>query len=191
VIYASNELDENVIASLKQQGAKIGAWGVGTRLVTGADDAALSGVYKLSAIREKGGPWKRRIKLSEQSAKISVPGILQTRRFVAGSEFVGDLIHDVEDGEPSRTLIDMLDVTRRKTVPDGIPHEELLVPVVREGKVVYTPPPLAESRGRTQRQIAHLHSGIKRFVNPHQYPVGLDPRLHERRLQMILEARKR
>lgn len=191
VIYASNELDENVIASLKQQGAKIGAWGVGTRLVTGADDAALGGVYKLSAIREKGGPWKRRIKLSEQSAKISVPGILQTRRFDAGGEFVGDLIHDVEDGEPSRTLIDMLDVTRRKTVADGIPHQELLVPVVREGKVVYTPPPLAESRERTQRQISHLHSGIKRFVNPHQYPVGLDPRLHERRLRMILEARKR
>src|SRR5213075_1453987 len=52
VIYASNELDENVIQSLKQQGAKIGAWGVGTRLVTGADDAALGGVYKLSAVRD-------------------------------------------------------------------------------------------------------------------------------------------
>ena len=119
MIYASNELDENVIASLKQQGAKIGAWGVGTRLVTGADDAALGGVYKLTAIRDKGGPWKRKIKLSEQSAKISVPGILQTRRFVAGAEFAGDLIYDVEDGEPSRTLIDMLDVTRRKTVPEA------------------------------------------------------------------------
>jgi nicotinate phosphoribosyltransferase len=77
VIYASNELDENVIASLKQQGAKIGAWGVGTRLVTGAEDAALGGVYKLSAVREPGGAWKPRIKLSEQRAKISVPGILQ------------------------------------------------------------------------------------------------------------------
>jgi nicotinate phosphoribosyltransferase len=190
VIFASNELDENVIASLKQQGAKIGAWGVGTRLVTGADDAALGGVYKLTAMREKGGRWKRRIKLSEQSAKISVPGILQTRRFVAGGEFAGDLIYDVEDGEPSRTLIDMLDVTRRKTVPDGVAHEELLVPMVRAGQVVYTPPPLSASRERTQQQIGRLHPGIKRFVNPHQYPVGLDPRLHERRLQMILEARR-
>src|SRR3954470_12558149 len=80
VIYASNELDEEVIVSLKQQGARIGAWGVGTRLVTGADDAALGGVYKLSAVRRSGGPWKPRIKLSEQSAKISVPGILQIRR---------------------------------------------------------------------------------------------------------------
>src|SRR3954471_19986094 len=119
VIYASNELDENVIASLKQQGAPIGAWGVGTRLVTGAEDAALGGVYKLSAIRERGGPWTRRIKLSEQSAKISVPGILQVRRFVAEGEFARDLIYDTEDGPPSRTLVDMLDVTRRKTVAEG------------------------------------------------------------------------
>jgi nicotinate phosphoribosyltransferase len=189
VIFASNELDEDVIASLKEQGARIDAWGVGTRLVTGADDAALGGVYKLTAVREKGGQWKRRIKLSEQSAKISVPGILQTRRFVAGGEFTGDLIYDVEDGEPSRTLIDMLDVTRRKTVPPDVPHEELLVPVMRAGKMVYSPPPLAESRERTRQQIGHLHRGILRFVNPHQYPVGLDPSLHERRTRMILEAR--
>ena len=190
VILASNELDENVIASLKQQGAQITAWGVGTRLVTGADDAALGGVYKLSAMRVNGGPWKGRIKLSDQSAKISVPGILQVRRFRAGGEFAGDLIYDVEDGEPSRTLVDMLDATRRKTVPEEATHEELLVPAVRRGKVTYTPPPLHEVRARTQRQLGQLHAGIKRFVNPHQYPVGLDPALHDRRTRMILEARK-
>ena len=190
VILASNELDENVIASLKQQGAQITAWGVGTRLVTGADDAALGGVYKLSAMRVDGGPWKGRIKLSDQSAKISVPGILQVRRFRAGGEFAGDLIYDVEDGEPSRTLVDMLDATRRKTVPEEATHEELLVPAVRGGKVTYTPPPLHEVRARTQRQLGQLHAGIKRFVNPHQYPVGLDPALHDRRTRMILEARK-
>ena len=190
VILASNELDENVIASLKQQGAQITAWGVGTRLVTGADDAALGGVYKLSAVRIDRGPWKGRIKLSEQSAKISVPGILQVRRFSAAGEFAGDLIYDVEDGEPSRTLVDMLDATRRKTVPDEAVHEELLLPVVRGGNVTYTPPPLPDVRVRTQRQLGHLHAGIKRFVNPHQYPVGLDPKLHDRRTRMILEARK-
>src|SRR5207302_967177 len=68
VIFASNELDEHVIASLKQQGAKIAAWGVGTRMITGAEDAALGGIYKLSAVRVRGSEWKRRIKLSEQSA---------------------------------------------------------------------------------------------------------------------------
>src|SRR3954471_8603579 len=191
VIYASNELDENVIQSLKQQGAKIGAWGVGTRLVTGAEDAALGGVYKLSAIRDPGGPWTPRIKLLEQSAKISVPGLLQTRRFVNAGEFAGDLIYDLGDGEPSRTLVDMLDVTRRKTMPPDAAHEDLLVPVVRAGKVVYDAPALLESRARTRQQLAGLHPGIKRFVNPHQYPVGLDPALYERRTRMILEARDR
>jgi nicotinate phosphoribosyltransferase len=191
VIYASNELDEDVIASLKQQGAKIGAWGVGTRLVTGADDAALGGVFKLTAVRAQGGAWKPRIKLSDQSAKTSIPGVLQVRRFCDGGQLAGDLIYDLEDGAPSRTLVDMLDVTRRKTIPETAAEEELLVPAVRGGKIVYAVPPLAESRARTQRQLASLHSGIKRFVNPHQYPVGLDPKLHERRTRMILEARGR
>src|SRR5205807_3540937 len=83
-ILASNELDEHLIESLKQQGARISVWGVGTRLVTGGEESALGGVYKLSAVRDAGGTWQRRIKLSEQSAKISVPGILQVRRFIAG-----------------------------------------------------------------------------------------------------------
>src|SRR3989440_6393543 len=73
VILASNELDENVIASLKQQGAQITAWGVGTRLVTGADDAALGGVYKLSAMRVDGGPWKGRVKVPQQNGQAPAP----------------------------------------------------------------------------------------------------------------------
>src|SRR3989475_1956858 len=71
VILASNELDENVIASLKQQGAKITAWGVGTRMITGAEDAALGGVYKLSAIRARGGPCERRLQLPVASGQIA------------------------------------------------------------------------------------------------------------------------
>ncbi|HMC35603.1 MAG TPA: nicotinate phosphoribosyltransferase, partial [Myxococcales bacterium] len=191
VIFASNELDEHVIASLKQQGAKIAAWGDGTRMITGAEDAALGGIYKLSAVRVRGSEWKRWIKLSEQSAKISVPGLLQIRRFSAGGEFIGDLIYDIEDGEPSRTLVDMQDATRRKTVPEDASQEDLLVPVTRAGRIVYNPPPLAESRARAARQLEHLHAGIKRLVNPHRYPVGLDPTLHDRRTKMILEARGR
>ncbi|HYS10000.1 MAG TPA: nicotinate phosphoribosyltransferase [Myxococcales bacterium] len=189
VIYASNELDEDVIASLKQQGARIGAWGVGTRLVTGAEDGALSGVFKLTAVRAGGGEWKPRIKLSDQSAKTSIPGVLQVRRFVVGAEMAGDLIYDPGDGAPGRTLVDMLDVTRRKTIPDGAEVDDLLVPAARDGKVVYASPGLPEMRTRTQAQLARLHPGIKRFVNPHQYPVGLETRLHERRTRMMMEAR--
>jgi nicotinate phosphoribosyltransferase len=190
-ILASNDLDEHVIESLKRQGARIDSWGVGTRLVTGWEEPALGGVFKLSAVRDPGGPWKRRVKLSDQSIKISVPGILQVRRFYSGGEMVGDMIYDVEDGTSSQTLIDPLDVTRRKTIAAGTQWEDLLVPVMRGGVQVYPVPPLAESRARTQRQLAQLHAGIKRFVNPHTYPVGLEPGLHDRRVRMILEARQR
>src|SRR5256884_6132131 len=92
VILASNELDENVIASLKQQGAKITAWGVGTRMITGTGEAALGGVYKLSAIRARGGPRQPPIKLSRQRAQISAAAGLPVRRFHARGEVIGDLI---------------------------------------------------------------------------------------------------
>ncbi len=79
-IVASNDLDEYLIRSLKEQGAKISVWGVGTRLATAYDQPALGGVYKLSAVLEN-GKWQPRLKLSEQTVKISNPGILQVRRF--------------------------------------------------------------------------------------------------------------
>jgi Nicotinic acid phosphoribosyltransferase len=70
-----------MIVDLKQRGAKIDVWGVGAKLSTGQPDAALDGIYKLGAIRRPGGEWQYRIKLSEESAKASVPGSLQVRRF--------------------------------------------------------------------------------------------------------------
>ena len=83
-ILASNELDERIIASLKQQGARIDRWGVGTRLVTGHEQPALGGIYKLAAVREDGGAWDYKLKLSEQAIKVSYPGILQVRRVSYG-----------------------------------------------------------------------------------------------------------
>jgi nicotinate phosphoribosyltransferase len=188
-ILATNDLDEALIESLKAQGARIASWGVGTKLVTAYDEPALGGVYKLSAVREPGGPWRRRIKVSEQTTKTSIPGILQVRRFAHDGEMRGDLVYDVEDGASGRTLVDPLDPTRRKAMPRNATTEELLVPVVRNGEQIYTPPPLAESRARTQAQLAQLDATLKRLVLPHVYPVGLDPVLHERRTRMILEAR--
>jgi nicotinate phosphoribosyltransferase len=190
-ILATNDLDESLIESLKTQGARIASWGVGTRLVTAYDDPALGGIYKLAAVREPGGAWKRRIKISEQASKTSIPGILQVRRFVEGGEFRGDMIYDVDDGVRANILVDPLDPTRRKTMPKAAQTEDLLVPVLRQGQPVYTPPPLAKTRERTAAQLAQLDASVKRLVNPHVYPVGLSPALHERRVQMILEARSR
>jgi nicotinate phosphoribosyltransferase len=190
-IVASNDLDERIIDSLKQQGAEINVWGVGTRLVTGYEQSSLGGVYKLSAIREPGGDWQYRLKLSEQSAKTSYPGILQARRFHGDGEFIADVIYDRLVGlGDSCTLVDPMDPTRRRTIPAGTAYEDLQVPVFRQGRQVYTAPPLESSRDRTREQLDRFHAGIKRFMNPHAYPVGLDLALHELRTRLTLETRE-
>ena len=97
-IVASNDLDEQLIGSIIDQGARIDTWGVGTKLVTAYDQPALGGVYKLGASRDANGVWRDAIKLSEQPIKISNPGILQVRRLRRGDEFVGDVIYDAERG---------------------------------------------------------------------------------------------
>jgi nicotinate phosphoribosyltransferase len=191
-IVASNELDERIIESLKQQGAQINVWGVGTRLVTGHEQPALGGVYKLSAVRDAGGDWQPRLKLSEQGIKISYPGKLQVRRFAEGGEYIADVIYDEHSGiEKPFCAVDPLDATRSKRLPDSASGEDLLVPVFRKGQPVYQSPALIEMQQRTQQQLARFHGGVKRFVHPHQYPVGLQPNLHELRTKLTLEARRR
>jgi nicotinate phosphoribosyltransferase len=190
VIVASNDLDEHVITSLKEQGAAIDVWGVGTRLVTGGDDPALGGVYKLAAVRLPGRRWRHTVKVSEQSVKTTNPGIQQVRRYTTDAGFLADVIYDEDQGlsgEP--VLVDPLDATRRKRIPPGTPATDLLEPVMRSGQIVYEPQDLHAARARAARNVASLHPGIKRFVNPHQYPVGLSSELHELKTRLTLEAR--
>ena len=190
VIVASNNLDEHIVASLKDQGARINVWGVGTKLVTAYDEPALGGVYKLAAVRGEDGKWVYKVKLSEQTAKVTNPGIHQVRRFRSETEFIGDGIYDLQCGAPEDfTIVDPLDSTRRKHLPSGTPFEDLLVPVFVNGRQVYQSPPLADIRRRTLSQLAMFHSGVKRFVNPHQYPVGLELGLHELKTELVLRAR--
>jgi nicotinate phosphoribosyltransferase len=191
VIVASNDLDEHIITSLKQQGAKIGLWGVGTKLVTAFDQPALGGIYKLSALRDGSGPWQYKLKLSEQPAKITNPGIHQVARFSRGGEFIGDMIYNEAMPLPAtaRTIVDPHHPTRRKVIPIDATREELLVPIFRDGQLVYAEPTLLEIRARTQTQLAQLYSGIKRLLNPHEYPVGLEPGLSDLKNQLILQHR--
>jgi nicotinate phosphoribosyltransferase len=190
-VLASNELDEGIIQSLKDQGATIAVWGVGTRLVTGHGDGALGGVYKLGAVRpSREAPWEPRVKVSEQAAKTTIPGVLQVRRFRRGAEFLADVIYDETIGIPSpAVMIDPLDPTRRRELPASTAGEDLLVPVFRRGRQVYRPPPLDEVRARTAAELARFHAGVKRFVNPHQFPVGLERGLHDLRTRLVLESR--
>ncbi|HVU16920.1 MAG TPA: nicotinate phosphoribosyltransferase [Candidatus Didemnitutus sp.] len=190
VIIASNDLDEHIITSLKQQGARIGLWGVGTKLVTAFDQPALAGVYKLAAIRQRGGQWEYKVKLSEQAVKISTPGILQVRRFSRAGEFVGDMIYN-EAAPPAgaRVLVDPTNVTRRKAIGMDATAEDLLVPIFRGGRLVYEMPALAAIRDRARAQLGCLHAGTRRILNPHEYPVGLEAGLFDLKTSLIFKAR--
>ncbi len=191
VIVGSNELDEYVIESLKDQGAEITVWGVGTKLVTAHGQPALGGVYKLSAMRRPGEDWNWRLKVSESSAKVTDPGILQVRRFLDGAgRPQGDMIlNDAAPPEGSLTIVDDTDPTARKTFEPGLACEDLLVPVVRGGAVTYDPPPLAEVRARSLAQVALFGGSVTRFLNPAKYPVGLERGLYDMRTRLILAAR--
>jgi len=189
-IVASSDLDEHIIESLKQQGATIGVWGVGTKLATAYDQPALGGVYKLTAVREADGPWQDKLKLSDETAKTSTPGLLQVRRYLQDGQAAGDAIYDVRRPPADGcTIIDPADPARQKTIPPGTAGEDLLVPVLRKGERMYDPPGVAEARDRTRRQLALFHPGIKRFINPRRYPAGLEESLHRHKAEMIEEAR--
>ena len=189
-IVASNDLDEHLIDTLKDQGAAINLWGVGTRLVTGHDQPALGGVYKLSAVQDENGFWQPRLKLSEQAIKISVPGLLQVRRFRDGDRLIADMIYDELLGEPADdVIVDPGDATRRKQLPREADACDLLIPVVRDGREVGGRDSLDTIRARVGRELEALHPGIRRLVNPHTYPAGLALSLHTQRQRMTLEAR--
>ena len=158
LITASSDLDEHRIAALRAQGAPIAVWGVGTRLVTGHPQAALGGVYKLSAIRPPGGAWRRTRKISSEAGKTSYPGALQVRRFF-------------KEGRPSHDAIfDLLGPP-----PYGeSPYEDLLAPLFRGGKRVSPDPGLAAIRARAKSQLSVLPRELLRFDSPRAYPVSLE-----------------
>jgi len=190
IIVASNELDETIISELKKQGARIDAWGVGTNLVTGKEDPALDGVYKLSAIRDPGREWKYKLKLSEQMRKVSNPGILQVRRFRDSGVNIADAIYDIHtEMDKDTQIVDPFDSTKESYIDKGTEYEDLLVPIFREGKRVYELPTLASIRKRTQEELSHFPTGVKRFLNPHQYIVGLERSLYDLKIKLVKNIR--
>ncbi len=191
IICASNDLDESIITSLKQQGAKINLWGVGTRLATGHDQGALGGVYKLVAMRDPEQNWQYRIKLSEQRIKITTPGDLQVLRYFKNGEALGDMIYDQLSGVPERRMIiDPDDHTRRKKFPEDAEVSEMLVPVARQGRIIAARSDIHQLREKVKAGLKFFHEGIRRFVNPHVYPVGLEEKLHSLKTRLIAENRK-
>lgn len=205
-IYATNELDEYTIESLKNQGAKIDVWGVGTKLVTCADQPAMGGVYKLSAVQDESGTWQPRIKFSEQIYKMTFPGRHKVRRFVsAEGRYIGDMIYDPSVNDPNSSstdaavgssarataacMIDPFDSTRSKSFAPGTASIELLELAFKDGARIWEHESLEVSRARAIESIEHIDVTQTRLLNPHSYPVGLECELDELRHNLIKELR--
>lgn len=189
-IVASNDLDEYIIKSLKEQGARIDAWGVGTRLVTAYDQPALGGVYKLSALKKSDGTWDYKLKLSEQMVKVSTPGVLQVRRFSKNGVFVADMIFNQEDEWEGETrMIHPYDFTKQQSFGPGYSFEDLLVPIFRNGGLVAELPGITDIKERAARQLKSIYEGTLRFTNPHTYHVGLEKHLFDLKTRLVMEKR--
>ncbi len=177
LIVASSDLDEYAVEQLKLDGAQIDVWGIGTRLVTAYDQPALGGVYKLSALQDETGNWQRRVKLSEQPIKVSNPGKLQVRRFRQQGHCVADIIYDEWFGLETPTGIE-LETRQRFEVADAAEGEDLLVPILRRGRIVYPFPTIDELRERVWRQWGEFPQQAASPTCSARYRVGLEDRLY-------------
>ena len=186
-VVASSDLDEYEITALKQGGAEITVWGVGTRLATAYDQPALGGVYKLAAIQDEDGRWQPRIKLSERMIKTSNPGAQQVRRYFEGDRFLGDVIYPDGAGEPEPRLID--GEGQNHDLAAATSWQDLLVPIFERGRQVYLAPPLAKVREHAQQQVTALPFQARRFRDPVAYTVGLEPSLHRLKQDLIRKHR--
>lgn len=187
-IVLSNDLDEYTIRSIKDSGAEITSWGVGTKLTTAYDQPALGGVYKLAAKRaSKNDQWEPCIKVSGQASKLTTPGVLDVRRyFHENGTIAGDMVFDVNQGVASELIIDPADELRQKDL-SGLAFTTLLEPIVREGHSVVDASfgDAMAARTRCIEQLDLLDESQKRILNPHSYPVGLEYGLFHLRHDLV------
>ena len=187
-ITASSDLDENVIWSLKMQGAKIDAWGVGTRLITSADNPALGGVYKLSAEVMEDGKCVPKIKISENPDKVTLPGRKKVVRIYDSMGMaVADLIcldDEVIDPKKPLTIFDPVNTWKSMTITDYTVRE-LLCPIFINGELVYKSPSLSEIQKNCEKELSTFWTQYRRMLNPHLYKVDLSAKLYRLREQML------
>lgn len=194
MICVSGDLDERSINSLLQQGAKIDSWGVGTKLITSEDLPALGGVYKMSAVIEKDGTVTPKIKLSDNTAKITNPAFKSLYRLYdkENGMAIADLItvkgEEVDEEKPL-TLFHPVETWKRYEV-ENFRAEELLHLIVKDGKAVYTFPKLQEIQAYSKGELEKFWEEYLRLDMPQVYKVDLSSKLHALKTKMIDEIRQ-
>lgn len=194
-ICVSNDLTEQIINTLVTDGVPINSWGVGTNLVTGGDQAALGGVYKLAAKQRKDGSFQPTMKISNSYAKTTNPGIKQVYRFYGNDDVaIADLItlddenikmgddilfyHPFSDGD-----LFLLRNGKYSRI------EKLLNCVMKDGKSLVEKQPLKEIQDFAKESNSQIHRSHKRYINPHIYKVSLSKKLKELKHDLMLEAK--
>lgn len=192
-IVASNSLDEFIIRDLILQGAKIDLFGVGERLITAKSDPVFGGVYKLAAKEDQNGTIVPKIKISENAGKVTTPHFKKVYRLSEKEtgKAIADLIcvHDemIDESKPLE-IFDPNFTWKRKTLTD-FTARELLMPVFKDGTLVYDLPDIHTIKDYCREQVDALWDEVKRFENPHTYYVDLSQKLWDIK-QRLLNAEK-
>jgi nicotinate phosphoribosyltransferase len=192
-IAASSDLDEYLIHDLKIQKAAISSWGVGTNLITSKDCPAFGGVYKLAAIKHDDGEFIPKIKLSENTAKITNPGSKTVFRLYdkATGKLKADLIafaDETFDSEQDLMIFDPIDVWKKTLLQAGTyTVREILVPVFIKGECVYECPTVKEIAAYCVQEKDTLWDEVKRLVNPHRVHIDLSDRLYKVKKDLLNE----
>ena len=196
VIAASSDLDEYLINSLKNQGAMINSWGVGTNLITSADCPAFGGVYKLAALKPAGtDTFIPKIKISENPAKITNPGNKTVYRIYDNQtgKIKADLICLVgETYDPNEDLMifDPIYTWKKSWIKSGTYSiREILQPIFKKGQCIYESPSTMEIRAYCQEELNTLWDESRRLVNPKEVYVDLSQPLFDLRNE-LLDAKK-
>jgi nicotinate phosphoribosyltransferase len=188
-ILASSDLDEWLIETLRDQGARIDIWCVGTRLMTSYQTPALGVVYKLMAADRGDGKLMPKIKISQNPEKVTNPGIKKIIRFYnVKGRMMGDLLTEVDEpvpeGVPVTAHHPMYDYLK-KTYKPPYYAREIMVPIYREGRQVYDPPSLDQVKRHAEEELESLEDETKRFINPHIYKVSLSNNLHQIKKRLL------
>lgn len=184
-ISASNDLDEYLITDLKIQGATITSWGVGTSMITSKDCPSFGGVYKLAAVKSEDGQFIPKIKLSENSEKVTNPGDKVVYRIYDKSNgmMIADLIafaSEVLDTSKDLILFDPVETWKKTKLAAGTyTVEELLIPIFKSGACIYESPSVMDIREYCIAQKATLWDEVKRLANPHKVHVDLSKELYD------------
>ncbi len=195
IICASGDLDEHSINSLKNQGAKINSWGVGTKLITSADMPALGGVYKLSGMVLEDGSIIPKIKLSDNTEKITNPGFKNIIRVydkkTGKAEADCIVLRSEKPIDTTKPLVLTHPRERWKTITfEDYEVRELQKQIIKNGELVYNFPSLIEIKAYAESELNSFWDEYKRLDKPHLYKVDLSDELYELKTYMIEKIRK-